>query len=72
MFGFANISFESEINLHIDWFIMAFIVVLFFKTTQVLSKKAIYQKRMAVFAGMLFVTSMLLSNHVSKFLYYDF
>lgn len=72
MFNFAQISLSSKMNLHPDWILMAFIIVLFFKTTQELSKKAVYQNRTALFSGILFVVSMLLANHISKFLYYDF
>ncbi len=72
MFNFTEIYLKTNMDLHPDWFLMAFIVVLFFKNTQELSLQAIYKKRMALYSGLLFVIAMLLANHVSTFLYYDF
>lgn len=72
MSGINGFILNTNMDLHPDWFAMAFVVVLVFKTTVEYSKKAIYSKKMAFFAGVLFVWSMLLTNHISKFLYFDF
>ncbi len=72
MFGFEGFSLTSPLYTHIDWFVMAFIVVLFFKNSLELSKQVYRKRKMAVYAGVLFVFAMLMINHASTFLYYDF
>ncbi|MBU0631311.1 MBOAT family protein [bacterium] len=66
------IALNSRMDLHPDWFILGFVIILAMKTTVEYSKQAVQKKKMAYFAGILFVISMLLANHVSKFLYFDF
>ncbi|NPA66266.1 MAG: MBOAT family protein [Epsilonproteobacteria bacterium] len=72
MFGFEGFSLTSPLYTHIDWFIMAFIIVLFFKNSLELSKQVYRKRKMAIYAGILFVSAMLMMNHASTFLYYDF
>ena len=72
MVGLNGFGIKTNMDLHPDWFIMAFVVVLALKTTITYANSAIYNKKMALFAGILFVWSMLLTNHISKFLYFDF
>ena len=72
MFFINQVESIIHLDMHPDWFIMAFIVVLYAKTTAELSITVIHKKKMALFSALLFVSSMLMVNHVSKFLYYDF
>lgn len=72
MAGLNGFAINTNMDLHPDWFLMALIVVLALKTTVEYSKKAVYNKKTAFAAGILFVWSMLLTNHISKFLYFDF
>ena len=72
MFFINQVESIIHLAMHPDWFIMAFIVVLYTKTTAELSITVIHKKKMALFSALLFVSSMLMVNHVSKFLYYDF
>jgi D-alanyl-lipoteichoic acid acyltransferase DltB (MBOAT superfamily) len=72
MFDLTSIFTPAKMSLHVDWLIMAFVVVLFFKPTTELAKKVTKEYKMALYAGVLFVFAILFLNHVSKFLYYDF
>ena len=72
MLGFNGFILNTNMDLHPDWFVMALIVVLTLKTTVAYSQKAVYSKKIAFFSGVLFVWAMLLTNHLSKFLYFDF
>jgi D-alanyl-lipoteichoic acid acyltransferase DltB (MBOAT superfamily) len=72
MFAFHTLSISSNMDLHPDWFLMTFIIILLFKTSIEYSKKAIYSNTMALISGLLFVYTMLLTNHISEFLYFNF
>ena len=72
MISIGTIGLNSNIDMHPDWFLMAFIIILVLKTTVEYSKKAIYSPKMAFVSGIFFVSAILLTNHISKFLYFDF
>ncbi|WP_457747918.1 MBOAT family O-acyltransferase [Sulfurimonas sp.] len=68
----SNFTLLSHSDLHPDWFLMAFILLLFFKNIHQIVKNFTFNYRWAVFSALLFISAMLLANKVSKFLYYDF
>ena len=72
MFGFNGFALSSTMHIHLDWFILAFIVVLFFKNSQEMAKKVYRKKYMAYYCGFLFLFAILMINHATTFLYYDF
>ncbi|WP_345992906.1 MBOAT family protein [Sulfurimonas sp. HSL-1716] len=72
MTAVETIKIASDMDMHPDWFIMVFVVILTLKTTVEYSKKAIYTPKTAFASGIFFVSAMLLTNHISKFLYFDF
>jgi len=72
MFGMNGFSLTTPLYTHLDWFVMAFLGILLFKNTQELSNNIVKQKKMAVYAGVLFTFALLMMNHATTFLYYDF
>jgi D-alanyl-lipoteichoic acid acyltransferase DltB (MBOAT superfamily) len=73
MFTFGEITLAyTNIDLHPDWFILTFILVLYFKNIHEISNSYVLNKKMVFLSGALFVSALLLSSRVSEFLYYDF
>lgn len=73
MFTFRDITLShTTIDLHPDWFVLTFILVLYFKNIHEISNSYALNKKMIFFSGILFVFALLLSSRVSEFLYYDF
>jgi D-alanyl-lipoteichoic acid acyltransferase DltB (MBOAT superfamily) len=72
MFSVTTLMNQTHISLHIDWFIMAFIGVLYFKNLYQYRQNELLNRKTAYFTALLFVSALLMSNRVSEFLYYDF
>jgi D-alanyl-lipoteichoic acid acyltransferase DltB (MBOAT superfamily) len=72
MVGFNTIFLISKMNLHPDWFILAFILVLTCKSSMEYLDKARHSLSSAFASAILFVIALLLINHASQFLYFDF
>jgi D-alanyl-lipoteichoic acid acyltransferase DltB (MBOAT superfamily) len=72
MFSVTTLMNQTHISLHIDWFVMAFIGVLYFKNLYQYRQNELLNRKTAYFTALLFVSALLMSNRVSEFLYYDF